>query len=98
MEYLGNNRDLEGRRMWIAQIYASVHKWIKKHLAQLQIIKKKKKMISKNKLMNYFIVGARQMINLVNPLSANVALLQKPANWFAVQINWLVSIWGNTAT
>ena len=66
-------------------------------MARLQIIKKIK-MISQNKLMNYFIVGARQMINLVNPLSANVALLQKPANWFAVQINWLVSIWGNTAT
>ena len=60
-------------------------------MARLQIIKKIK-MISQNKLMNYFIVGARQRINLVNPLSANVALLQTPANWFAVQINWLVSV------
>ena len=25
---------------------------------------------------------------------ASAALIQKPANWFAEQINWLVSIWG----
>ena len=29
-----------------------------------------------------------------NPLSAIVALIQKPVNWFAVQVNWLVSTWG----
>ena len=29
-----------------------------------------------------------------NPLYASVALIQKPANSLAVQINWLVSIWG----
>ena len=29
-----------------------------------------------------------------NPLNANVALIQKPDNWFAQQIDWLVSIWG----
>ena len=28
------------------------------------------------------------------PLSASVALIWKPVNWFAVKINWLVSIWG----
>ena len=32
--------------------------------------------------------------NDVNPLSASVALIYKPVNWFAQQINWLVSIWG----
>ena len=31
---------------------------------------------------------------LFNPLNASVALIQKPVNWFAKQINWLVSIWG----
>ena len=31
---------------------------------------------------------------MLNPLSASVALIWKPVNWFAVQINWLVSIWG----
>ena len=30
----------------------------------------------------------------LNTLNANVALTQKPVNWSAVQINWLVSIWG----
>ena len=29
----------------------------------------------------------------VNPLNASVDLIQKPVNGFAVQINWLVSIW-----
>ena len=29
----------------------------------------------------------------VNPLTINVPLIQKPVNWFALQINWLVSIW-----
>ena len=28
----------------------------------------------------------------INPLSASVALIEKPDNWFGVQINWLVSI------
>ena len=27
-----------------------------------------------------------------NPLNASVALILKPVNWFALQINWLVSI------
>ena len=31
---------------------------------------------------------------LFNRLNAIVALIQKPVNWFAVQMNWLVSIWG----
>ena len=31
---------------------------------------------------------------VINQLSASVALIQKPVNWFALQINWLVSIWG----
>ena len=30
----------------------------------------------------------------IKPLSAPVALIKKPVNWFAVQINWVVSIWG----
>ena len=30
-----------------------------------------------------------------NPLNASVALIQKPVNWLAEQINWLVSIWGH---
>ena len=29
----------------------------------------------------------------VNSLNVNVAIIQKPVNWFAKQINWLVSIW-----
>ena len=29
-----------------------------------------------------------------NPLNSSVAFIQKPVNWFAVQINWLVSVWG----
>ena len=29
-----------------------------------------------------------------NPLSAIVALTQKPVSWFAQQISWQVSIWG----
>ena len=31
---------------------------------------------------------------LINPLSTSVALMEKPVNWFAQIINWLVSIWG----
>ena len=34
------------------------------------------------------------LLSLVNPLSASFPLIQKPANWFALQIDWLVSIWG----
>ena len=34
------------------------------------------------------------ILSVVNPLSASVALIQKPVNWFVLQINWLVSIWG----
>ena len=30
----------------------------------------------------------------LNLLNAGVALIYKPVNWFAQQINWLVSIWG----
>ena len=30
----------------------------------------------------------------VNPLNASFALISKPVTWFAVQIEWLVSIWG----
>ena len=29
----------------------------------------------------------------INPLTANVPIIQKPLRWFAEQINWLVSIW-----
>ena len=36
----------------------------------------------------------KEKITEPNPLSASVALIWKPVNWFAVQINWLVSIWG----
>ena len=32
--------------------------------------------------------------DLLNPLSASVALILKPVNGFAQQIDWLVSIWG----
>ena len=28
-----------------------------------------------------------------NSLNAKIAMIQKPINWFAEQINWLVSIW-----
>ena len=31
---------------------------------------------------------------LFNPLSASAALIQKQVNWLALQINWLVSTWG----
>ena len=30
----------------------------------------------------------------INPLSAIVALIYKSVNWYAVQINWLVSMSG----
>ena len=30
----------------------------------------------------------------INPISASVALTEKPVNWFVQQISWLVSIWG----
>ena len=30
----------------------------------------------------------------LTPLSASATLIWKPVNWFAQQINWLVSIWG----
>ena len=30
----------------------------------------------------------------VNPLNASFALISKPVTWLAVQIEWLVSIWG----
>ena len=30
----------------------------------------------------------------LNPLNVGVALIYTPANWFAMQINWLVSTWG----
>ena len=39
-----------------------------------------------------------QMAQWFNPLSASVALIEKPVNWFAAHINWLVSIEGNTST
>ena len=29
----------------------------------------------------------------INSLKAKIAIIWKPDNWFAVQINWLVSIW-----
>ena len=29
-----------------------------------------------------------------NQLSASVVLIQKPVNWFAQQINWMASTWG----
>ena len=29
----------------------------------------------------------------LNPLSAIVAVIEKPVNWFAQQIDWLVSVW-----
>ena len=29
----------------------------------------------------------------INPLSTSVALIEKPVNWFAQQINWLVPVW-----
>ena len=35
-----------------------------------------------------------QTKNKLNPLGASDALIWKPVNWFAVQINWLVSIPG----
>ena len=31
---------------------------------------------------------------ILHPVSASVALIYKQVNWFAEQINWLVSIWG----
>ena len=34
----------------------------------------------------------------INPLSANVALILQPVNWFAVQINNWVLYEGNTGT
>ena len=37
-----------------------------------------------------FVVNFEQ----INPLSASVTLVEKPVNWFAQQINWLVSVWG----
>ena len=40
---------------------------------------------------NKFIMSWTSMFN---PLIASVALIYKPVNLFAVQINWLVSIWG----
>ena len=39
-------------------------------------------------------VSVNTRISSFNPLIASVALMQEPVNWFAVQINWLVSIWG----
>ena len=33
------------------------------------------------------------ILSSVKPLNASVALILKPVNWFAMQINWLVSIW-----
>ena len=33
-------------------------------------------------------------LNYINPLNASTAFILKPVNWFAVQINWLVSTWG----
>ena len=36
----------------------------------------------------------QKLLNLLNPLSTSVALTKKPINWFAQQITWLVSIWG----
>ena len=34
-----------------------------------------------------------QVFKHINELNANVALILKPVNWSAQQINWLVSIW-----
>ena len=32
-------------------------------------------------------------LELVNSLNTKVATIEKPVNWFAEQINWLISIW-----
>ena len=34
------------------------------------------------------------LLEVFNLLNVSIALIKKPVNWFAVQINWLVSIWG----
>ena len=43
-------------------------------------------------ILNYVLFHAYQ--GLINAVIATVALIQKPINWFALQINWLVSMWG----
>ena len=34
-----------------------------------------------------------EKVNKINWLNTKVATIQKPVNWLALQINWLVSIW-----
>ena len=34
------------------------------------------------------------VVLMINPLNTSVALIWRPVIWFAVEINWLVSIWG----
>ena len=45
-------------------------------------------------LMHCWIINLLKNFSCFNPLSAGVALIEKRVNWFAVQINWLVSVWG----
>ena len=36
---------------------------------------------------------AKAYLSTINRFQPSVAIIQKPIHWFAVQINWLVSIW-----
>ena len=45
-------------------------------------------------MVKYWIQGFPVEPNDLNPINVSDALIYKPVNWFAMQINWLVSIWG----
>ena len=71
---------------------------IKKFNSKLKFITYKSYFQTVCKEKNLGILNSSNLLCLikygVNPLNASIAPTQKPVNWFAVQINWLVSIWG----
>ena len=69
--------------------------WVNQNLNQYYTI-------TRHKLLLYPVMSSSRdlvsvsfwyVYNFFNPLTTNVPLIQKPVNWFALQINWLVSTW-----
>ena len=67
--------------------------WLFDHVIICSLVTNKKRYLQYHKSYGHQIWqgSGLKAINLSNE---SVSLIYKPVNWFAQQINWLVSIWG----
>ena len=74
-------------------LYISLLLWVD-HLNSKRGIKKWKTLPWENLISILISKKFAIPLGILKSLNASVAPVQKPVNWFAVQIIWLVSIWG----